>query len=106
LLLLTEGSSRRSVATGKLYEYLLAGSPVLVLGEQTEAARIVAETGTGLATSAVDPRPIAEALKHLVERDWPHEADERAIARYSWASLGNRYSELIERVSAGREPTD
>jgi glycosyltransferase involved in cell wall biosynthesis len=106
LLLLTEGSSRRSVATGKLYEYLLAGRPILVLGEETEAARIVAETGTGMATSAVDPRAIAEALKRLVESQWSRDTDEDAIERYSWTSLANRYSELIERVCAGREPTE
>jgi glycosyltransferase involved in cell wall biosynthesis len=106
LLLLTEGSSRRSVATGKLFEYLLAGRPVLVLGEETEAARIVAETGTGLATSAVDPQAIAEALKRLVESKWSRDADDDAIDRYSWTSLGNRYAELIERVCAGREPTE
>lgn len=106
LLLLTEGSSRRSVATGKLFEYLLAGRPVLVLGEETEAARIVAETGTGLATSAVDPQAIAEALKRLVESKWSRDADDDAIDRYSWTSLGNRYAELIEHVCAGREPTE
>ena len=101
LLLLTEGSSRRSVATGKLYEYLLARRPLLVLGEETEAARIVAETGTGLATSAVDPEAIAGALKRSVEGERVTEPDERAIERYSWASLGTQYSDLIERVCAG-----
>jgi glycosyltransferase involved in cell wall biosynthesis len=107
LLLLTEGSSRRSVATGKLYEYLLAGRPVLVLGEETEAARIVAETGTGLATSAVDPPAIAEGLKRLLEREWLHRANENAIQQYSWRSLANRYSQLIERVCTGRRgPTE
>ena len=106
LLLLTEGASRRSVATGKLYEYLLAGRPVLVLGEETEAARIVAETGSGFATSASDSRAIAEALKQLVEGERPRNHDSQAIDRYSWASLGSRYSELIERVSGGRVPTE
>jgi glycosyltransferase involved in cell wall biosynthesis len=106
LLLLTEGESRRSVATGKLYEYLLAGRPVLVLGEGTEAARIIAETGTGLATSASDPRAIAEALEQFVNGGWSRDRDGEAIDRYSWMKLGSRYSELIERVSAGRAPTE
>ena len=101
LLLLTEGSSRRSVATGKLYEYLLARRPLLVLGDETEAARIVSETRTGLATSADDPVEIAAALKRFVECDWAQERDEDAIGRYSWASLGRQYSELIQRVCAG-----
>ena len=40
-LSITEGSTRRSVATGKLFEYLAARRPVLVLGEGTAAADIV-----------------------------------------------------------------
>ena len=49
LLVVTEGAGRRSVATGKLYEYLAASRPILVLGDETEAGRIVTETGSGLA---------------------------------------------------------
>jgi len=107
LLLMTEGSTRRSVATGKLYEYLLAGRPVLVLGEETEAARIVAETRTGMATSATDPRAIAAALRRLLELDRLDEPDEDAIARFSWPILADRYHALIESVCTdGREPTE
>ena len=39
----------RSVATGKLFEYLGRGRPVLVLGEDSEAARIVAGADAGAA---------------------------------------------------------
>jgi glycosyltransferase involved in cell wall biosynthesis len=106
LLLLTEGSTRRSVATGKLYEYLLARRPLLVLGEETEAARIVRETGTGLATSAKDTEAIAEALKQFVEGEFVPQLDEAAIDRYSWASIGTQYADVIDRVCAGREPTE
>jgi glycosyltransferase involved in cell wall biosynthesis len=104
LLLLTEGSSRRSVATGKLYEYLLARRPVLVLGEETEAARIVAKTGTGLATSAADPRAIAGALERFVLGEGLPEQHDEAIERYSWAHLAEQYSELIRRICAAGEP--
>lgn len=61
LLLVTTGPQRSSV-TGKLFEYLAAGRPVLALAGDNEAARIVAETGAGLVVSPDDPDAVADAL--------------------------------------------
>jgi glycosyltransferase involved in cell wall biosynthesis len=101
LLVITEGARRRSVATGKLFEYLAAGRPILVLGEETEAARIVIETGAGTATSADDPRAIAAALRRLTETEGSdNNRDASTVSRYAWPVLGARYAELIESVVA------
>jgi glycosyltransferase involved in cell wall biosynthesis len=97
LLVVTEGSSRTSVATGKLFEYLAARRPILVLGDDTEAARIVRETRAGTATSAVDPDAIAKALHDLVERP-PAAPDEQAIERYGFPAVAARLAELVEEV--------
>lgn len=97
LLVVTEGSRRRSVATGKLFEYLAARKPVLVLGEETEAARIVAETGAGFAASATDPREIAGALRRLVEAPASPPSTE-SISRYSYPELAERLDALIEDI--------
>jgi glycosyltransferase involved in cell wall biosynthesis len=96
LLVITEGH-RRSVATGKVYEYLAAARPVLVLGEETDAARIVTETGAGFATSAEDPEAIAGALRRLVESP-PEPAQRDAVASYSYPVLAGRLADLIEDV--------
>jgi glycosyltransferase involved in cell wall biosynthesis len=100
LLVITEGANRRSVATGKLFEYLAAGRPILVLGEETEAARIVTETGAGTATSAVDSRAIADALRRFTKTDGLESRDASAVSLYAWPELGARYADLIESVSA------
>jgi glycosyltransferase involved in cell wall biosynthesis len=97
LLVVTQGAARPSVATGKLFEYLAAGRPILVLGEETEAARIVRETGAGSATSATDPELIAAALRA------PPEAAPSGVDAYSYAELAVRYSELVEEVVASRK---
>jgi glycosyltransferase involved in cell wall biosynthesis len=97
LLVVTEGVRRRSVATGKLFEYLAAARPVLVLGEGTEAARIVAETGAGFATSADDPAEIAAALRRLVES--PLTARTNA-EEYAYPELAKRLADLIEDLCA------
>jgi glycosyltransferase involved in cell wall biosynthesis len=97
LLVITEGDRRKSVATGKLFEYLAAGKPVLVLGEGTEAARIAAEAGTAIAVSAVDPRAIAGGLQQVAaSSDRPPPAGN--VEQYSYPALAARLAELIESV--------
>ena len=96
LLVITEGSTRRSVATGKLFEYLGAGRPILVLGEETEAARIVTDSGAGFATPADEPEKIAAALRRLLEAEPAGGADREAIERYAYPKLAEEYAELIE----------
>jgi len=95
LLVVTEGARRRSVATGKLFEYLAAGRPVLVLGEETAAARIVERAGAGFSASATDPASIADGLRHLLES--PPETGE-APAEFAYPELAGRLADLIERV--------
>ncbi len=100
LLVVTEGSGRRSVATGKLFEYLAAGRPILVLGDETEAARLVTEAGAGFAASVSDPAAVAAALERLL-RDPPGPASAEAIRKYSYAVLAGRVAAAIERVTGG-----
>jgi glycosyltransferase involved in cell wall biosynthesis len=97
LVVLAEGSSRR-VATGKLFEYLAADAPILVLGDESEAARIVAETGTGFATSGSDSNLIASALERLVASPSESPRDRKAVEPYSYPHVARRYAELIEDV--------
>ena len=78
LLLIT--SRNVGEATGKLFEYLGSGRPVLALAEGNEAARIVTATGTGVCVPPDDPTRIAAALADLVagritESFAPHDLD-------------------------------
>jgi hypothetical protein len=102
LLVLAEGSSRR-VATGKLFEYLATDAPILVLGDDSDAARIVAETGAGFATSGSDPNLIAPALERLVASPLERPRDTAAVEPYSYPHVAQRYAELIEDVVSRRE---
>ena len=101
LLVLAEGNEvrpARSVATGKLFEYLAAGRPVLVLGEDSEAARIVTRSGAGAAARGDDPASIASVLERLLDDGLaPGVADVRAFA---WPSLAERFEREIEAVIA------
>lgn len=61
LLLLT--SNNRGVATGKLFEYLGAGRPILALADGNEAARIVRETHSGITVPPDHEEAIAAGLR-------------------------------------------
>jgi glycosyltransferase involved in cell wall biosynthesis len=107
LLIVTEGAKRPSVATGKLFEYLAADRPILVLGEETEAGRIVGETRRGSATSADDPGRISEALRGLVEDGRPVLGGPELVDAYSWPRLAEIYGALVDEVcrSTGESAT-
>ena len=103
LLVLAEGNEvrpSRSIATGKLFEYLGARRPVLVLGEDSEAARIVRDAGAGMAARGDDSAAIASALETLVDQGL--DAPRRGVERYSWPALIRRLEAEIEAVVAGR----
>jgi glycosyltransferase involved in cell wall biosynthesis len=104
LLLLTAGT-RRGEATGKLFEYLGAERPILVLGEGTEAARIVREADAGDVAAADDEEAIAAALKRLLagaegapgaSPGGAPTSPSAALRRYTYPEIARRYAELVE----------
>jgi len=104
LLVLTTGR-RRGEATQKVFEYLAARRPILVLGEGTEAARIVERAGAGIVAPADDPEAIAAALRRLLDASDGARPAPEGVDRYSYATLAAAMSEQVERaiaVSAGR----
>jgi glycosyltransferase involved in cell wall biosynthesis len=98
LLVLARGASGPSVATGKLFEYLGAGRPILVLGEGTAAAEIVRSARAGVVASATDPAAIASALERVVETPPPPPAGE-AVAPYAFPAVAEKLAALIEDLS-------
>lgn len=99
LVVLARGVSVRSVATGKLYEYLAAGRPILVLGDGTEAARIVDETRSGLSVDPDDAEAIADAVRRLTAGEAGAEPDPDAVARYSYSAVATRLAELVDELA-------
>jgi glycosyltransferase involved in cell wall biosynthesis len=94
------GDSARSVATNKLYEYLAAGRPVLVLGDDSQAARTVQEAGCGIVAPAGDPAAVADALRRLATGETPGAAG--AIEQFSWPVLAERFDREIEAAVGAR----
>jgi glycosyltransferase involved in cell wall biosynthesis len=103
LLVLAQGSSGPSVATGKLFEYLGACRPVLVLGKGTAAAEIVRSAGAGVVASATDPDAIATALASLVAGAPLPAPTPEAVAAYSFPAVANSLAALVNEVVSSAE---
>jgi glycosyltransferase involved in cell wall biosynthesis len=56
----------RDMVTGKIFEYLASGRPIVVTPDGNEAASIVRETGTGVAVRLNDRAALAQTLRDVV----------------------------------------
>lgn len=89
------------VVPSKLYSILAAGRPVLaVAAAQSDAARIVVETGCGLAADPDNPAAVAAALREL-RRDPARLADmgrraRETAAKYARVNELEKFAAIIE----------
>jgi glycosyltransferase involved in cell wall biosynthesis len=83
----------------KLFEYLAAGPPILALAAETEAGRIVAETGAGDAVRGDDPKAIEAALRRLLAGALTPPPED-ARREYSYPGLAERVGEAVETAIA------
>ena len=89
-------------ASGKIYEYLTSGRPVLCVANPDNAAyRLVEELGAGECADVRDPVSVEAALTRLVTR-WEHgglpsleDVRREAIKRFSRAKLAGDLAELL-----------
>ena len=102
LLLLT--GVHRSEATGKLFEYLASGRPIVALARDNEAARIVRETGTGVALDGADPAAIQAALEAVADGSLQQRYAPRDLGRFRYPGPAEAIMELIVRARRGRVP--
>lgn len=103
LLLLMEapGAQGRGIVTGKLFEYLASGVPILSIGSDADSAigRVLAETGCGRCFQD-DVAAISSTLLdmwHGVRPDW-YAPDLGAIARYSRTHKADEMMGLISSL--------
>ena len=101
LLLLTT-PAHTSHATGKLFEYLAAGRPIIALAKDNEAARIVTETGTGVTVAPDNPQEIAQALFAAVDGRLASAYAPRGLDRYIYPAPAAEFAAEIERVLSRR----
>jgi glycosyltransferase involved in cell wall biosynthesis len=102
-LLVITGSGQTGVATGKLYEYMTANRPILVIGDDTAAAGIVERVGGGIAVARDDPHALADALRQFAEQpDGLPRPAPAAVEQFGYPALAAQMADQVERAIAHR----
>lgn len=96
LLLVT--SNNRSEATGKVFEYLVAGRPILALAHENVAARLVHETRTGVTIAPDDVEAITASLASLARGELGRQYAPRGVERYVQPGPALEMLAAIERA--------
>ncbi len=100
LLLMPDSEPRaKGLLTGKLFEYMASGRPILCIGpEDGDAARILRETGAGQTISFEDKEKMKEALKNLYQRYLNHTLPNNtntAVEQFSRKNMSEKYAILL-----------
>jgi len=102
-LLVITGPGQTGVATGKLFEYMAANRPILVIGDDTAAAAIVERAGAGIAVARDDPNALAEALRRFAERlDELPRPNPANVREFAYPALAAQMAELVEQALTRR----
>ncbi len=102
------GGLLEGVRPAKLFPAMASGVPILYSGAG-EGARIVADADAGLVVPPEDPGALADAMRRLLDdpaaaRAMGEAGRRLAVARFSWASIADRWlAELAPHVT-GRAP--
>jgi glycosyltransferase involved in cell wall biosynthesis len=98
LLLIPDVPNNKGILTGKFFEYLATGKPVLALGPKDgDVARILQETGAGSIFSNND---VEEMKSYILKIFNARRSDQtRGIESYSRRALTGVLSALIENIS-------
>jgi glycosyltransferase involved in cell wall biosynthesis len=91
LLIIPDHQSNKSIITGKIFEYIASGKPIICIGPvDGDAARIIEDTGHGRTFSYIDCKGISEYLSTFI-------SDLTIKEKTSPAAFSRR--ELTEKIS-------
>ena len=103
LFLMPDSEPRaKGLLTGKLFEYMASGRPILCIGpEDGDAAHILKETHAGQTVNFEDKKKMKEVIKDLyqkyLENGLPsHESKE--VEKYSRRALTGEYAKILNKI--------
>ena len=102
LLLVNNAPNAQGILTGKLYEYLASGRPILAIGpEDGDAARLLRETQAGSTVGFDNKEKMKEVILDYYQRYKENNLptnDTSSIEKYSRKSLAKDYVQLLNTL--------
>ncbi|MDD4224419.1 MAG: glycosyltransferase [Candidatus Cloacimonetes bacterium] len=96
IIMLADNPASEQVYTGKLFELLRAGKPILSVGPQRSViAGLLDETGAGLHVHIADPQAISAALERLLADPPRYDPNSDLIKRFSRAETTRQLLRLF-----------
>ena len=105
LLLINDTPNARSILTGKFFEYMASGRPVLCIGpEDGDAAKIIYETRTGLVSGYHDLEKTRNNILALYKdfKKGKLQMESTGVERFSRKALTQRMSVLMDNLAAAK----
>ena len=106
LLMIEQVKTAPWLFTGKVFEYIGAGRPIVMIGpDPSPLAKILRDTGLGLISGYEQPEETAEQLESLYGDGLPTltSENEAAIDQYNARHQTARLGEIFMEVTSGRE---
>jgi len=103
LVLLYSIAEAVNIVTAKLFEYLVAGAPVLAIAPEGEVSKIIEKTGTGMVSNPDDIDDIERCLAllyekiHIKKELFPRNEEE--IKKFNRRDQAKRLAEIFDEVS-------
>lgn len=103
LLLINRSANASGILTGKIFEYLASGRPILCVGPTTgDAAHILRETGSGITVGFDDELGMKQALEQFLSHEAAStQANPAQVARYSRRNLTAEMAQVFNRAVSG-----
>jgi len=102
LLIQSMDSVDKMGTTGKLFEYMAVGKPILALAPDSVASQIIREVNIGVSVSPDDiggiKRTIYDMYIKWLSGDLKINPNKEAIARYNVRELAGRFGEILDEI--------
>ncbi|MBR6438492.1 MAG: glycosyltransferase family 4 protein [Bacteroidales bacterium] len=103
LLLIPRAKKAECILTGKLFEYLASGRPVLAVGPaKGDAARVLSETNCGITADYDDKSKMKEAILEYFNKRNDNQlvgCNKKAVEKYSRRNLTKDFVKLLNDIT-------
>ena len=108
LVINKDSPNAKGILTGKFFEYLASGRPILAIGPTNgDLARILDETGAGYISEYDDQGSIKNIILELYEKYLQNNLDNnmKEIGKYSRKNLTAELAAILNRMISGKKNT-